>query len=90
MNEYSIEKRSGASLKGTVLCILAGWVCALLSIFIIPYAFGVIGVIMGIVVSKNGSRHGLPIIMASVILMGIGLMFNEAILDYTIQNICGK
>lgn len=90
MNEYRIEKRNGESIKGTVIRIIAGWVCALLSLFIMPYAFGVIGVIMGIMASKNGSRHGLPIIMASVILMGIGLMFSEAILDYTIQNIYGK
>jgi len=87
MNEYGIEKRRGIYTKGTVLYIALGWICALLSLFILPYIFGVIGVIMGILTAKNGSRRGLPIIMASIVLMGIGLMFNNAILDYTIRKI---
>lgn len=87
MNEYGISKSSGTSTKGTVLFIVIGWICAFLSLFILPYAFGVIGVIMGILTAKNGSRLGLPIIMANIILMGIGLMFNNVILDYTMHNI---
>lgn len=87
MNEYGISKSSDTSTKGTVLFIVIGWICAFLSLFILPYAFGVIGVIMGILTAKNGSRLGLPIIMANIILMGIGLMFNNVILDYTMHNI---
>jgi uncharacterized membrane protein len=90
MNEYSMEKSSGISVIVTVLCTIAGWICAFLSLFIIPYAFGVVGVIMGIMASKNGSKHGLPIIMASVIFMGIGLMFSGTILYYSMEYIYGK
>lgn len=85
MNEYNIGKRSGIYTKETVLYIALGWICAFLSLLILPYVFGVIGVIMGILAAKNGSRLGLPIIMASIVLMGIGLMFNNVILDYTIR-----
>ncbi len=90
MNDYGISKSSGTLTKGIVLSIGIGWICAFLSLFILPYAFGVIGVIMGILAAKNGSRHGLPIIMANIILMGIGLMFNNVILDYTMHNIYGR
>jgi len=87
MNEYNIEKRRCIYTIGTVMYIGLGWICAFLSLLILPYVFGVIGVIMGILASKNGSRQGLPIIMASIILMGIGLMFNDAILDYTLRKL---
>ena len=38
---------------------------------------------MGILATKNGSRAGLPLIVSSIILMGIGLMFSGVIMNYT-------
>lgn len=67
--------------KGTALFVTAGWFAAVLSLFIYPFVFGIIGVILGIVASKSGSRAGLPVIVASIVFMGIGLIFSEAILN---------
>jgi hypothetical protein len=41
------------------------------------------GVVMGILSSKSGSRSGVALIAASIILMAIGLMFSGVILNYT-------
>ena len=67
----------------TILLVVVGWICAILSLFIYPFIFGVAGVIMGIVATKGESRAGLPVIVASIILMGIGLIFSGVILNYT-------
>ncbi|MDP4182833.1 MAG: hypothetical protein Q8942_17325 [Bacillota bacterium] len=82
MNNYSIRNEHVTS-KWTLLCVIIGWICAILSLFVVPYAFGVLGVVMGVIVSKNGSRLGLPIIIMSIILMGIGLLFSGVIMNYT-------
>jgi hypothetical protein len=76
INQASIPKRSG-------LFITVGWISAILSLFIYPFIFGVLGVIMGIVANKNGSKAGISIIVASIVLMGIGLIFSGVILNYT-------
>jgi hypothetical protein len=69
--------------KRNVLFITIGWIAAVLSLFFYPFIFGVLGVIMGILASKGGSRAGVPLIAASIILMGIGLIFSGVILNYT-------
>lgn len=76
------EKHSESS-GSRVLLLTIGWISALLTLFIYPFIFGVIGVIMGILASKNGSRSGVPLIVASIILMGIGLIFSGVIMNYT-------
>jgi hypothetical protein len=72
-----------AAGKSNVLFITIGWIAAVLSLFFYPFIFGVVGVIMGILASKGGSRAGVPLIAASIILMGIGLIFSGVILNYT-------
>jgi len=68
---------------GNIALMAIGWISAILSLFIYPFIFGVVGVIMGILSTKNGSKAGLPLIVSSIILMGIGLMFSGVILNYT-------
>ena len=63
--------------------IAIGAVCAVISLFVYPFIFGVVGVVMGIMVTKEGSRAGLPVIVANIILMGIGLIYSQVILNYT-------
>lgn len=60
-----------------------GWIFAILSLFKYPFVFGVMGVVMGIIATKGQSRIGLPVIVASIILMGIGLIFSGVIMNYT-------
>lgn len=69
--------------KGNVWFLILGWIFAVLSLFIYPFVFGVAGVILGILATKGGSKAGLPVIIASIILMGIGLIFSGVILNYT-------
>jgi uncharacterized membrane protein len=69
--------------RSNVLFIIIGWIAAVLSLFIYPFIFGILGVIMGVLASKGGSRAGVPLIAASIILMGIGLIFSGVILNYT-------
>ncbi len=76
INQAAITKRSG-------IFITVGWISAFLSLFIYPFIFGVLGVIMGIIANKNGSKAGISIIIANIVLMGIGLIFSGVILNYT-------
>lgn len=69
--------------KSSMLLLIIGWISAVLSLFIYPFIFGVVGVIMGILSSKNGSRTSVPLIVASIVLMGIGLIFSGVIMNYT-------
>lgn len=75
-NNQAVVRRSNG------LFIAIGWISALLSLFIFPFIFGVLGVIMGILATKNGSRAGLPIIVANILLMGIGLIFSPVLRNY--------
>ncbi len=70
------------SARGNIVLLAIGWISALLSLFIYPFIFGVVGVITGILATKNGSRAGLPLIVSSIILMGIGLIFSGVIMNY--------
>lgn len=84
MNE---EERAGSGVavakKSYTLVLVIGWICAILSLFFYPFIFGVVGVICGILSTKGGSKAGLPLIVASIVLMGIGMIFSGVILSYT-------
>jgi hypothetical protein len=69
--------------KGSGLFISIGWIAAIISLFGYPFIFGVVGVIMGILATKKGSRAGLALIVGSIVLMGIGLIFSGVIVNYT-------
>lgn len=71
-----IAKKSG-------IYIAIGFISAVLSLFVYPFIFGVFGVIMGIIANKNGSKAGISVIIANILLMGIGLIFSGVILNYT-------
>ncbi len=73
----------GIGGKSSIALLAIGWISAVISLFAYPFIFGVVGVIMGILATKNGSRAGLPLIVSSIILMGIGLMFSGVIMNYT-------
>lgn len=75
----SISRTAG---KGNVLYLVAGWIAAIVSLVRYPFIFGVVGIIMGILVSKNGRRAGMPLIVASIILMAIGLIFSGVFYNY--------
>lgn len=76
-------KAQKAGARSNIVLLAIGWISALLSLFIYPFIFGVVGVITGILATKNGSRAGLPLIVSSIILMGIGLIFSGVIMNYT-------
>ena len=59
------------------LFLFIGWLSAILSLFLYPFVFGMIGVISGILATKNNkSRPGVFLVMASIVLMGLGLAFS--------------
>lgn len=65
-----------AERKGKVFYLVIGWIAAVISLFRLPFVFGVLGVVMGILSTKGGSRAGLALIITSIALMAIGLFFN--------------
>ena len=77
--DYSYKSSSAGkpAAAGNILFLLIGWAAAVLSLIRYPYIFGVIAVIMGIMASKNGSRTGLKLILASILFIATGLIFNE-------------
>lgn len=79
MNTYNIG-RTGT--KRNIALLAIGWISALISLIALPFVFGPVGVITGILATKNGSRAGLGLIVTSVILMGIGLIFSPVIMNY--------
>ena len=70
---------------GTAALISLGWISAILSVFIYPFIFGFLGVLSGVLASKYESSAGLPLVVASIVLMSVGLMFGSTILSYTMQ-----
>jgi hypothetical protein len=79
MNRIDIKSRTA---RGTGFLVVIGVISAIASLFAYPFIFGVVGVIMGILSTKNGSRAGLFVIVSSIILMGIGLIFSGVIMNY--------
>lgn len=72
----------GTERKSSAFLLVVGWISAFISLVRFPFIFGVLGVVMGILATKNGSRGGLPLIMASMALMAAGLFFNNVIFNY--------
>lgn len=70
-------------VKGTGFLVAIGLISAIVSLFAYPFIFGVLGLIMGILSTKNRSRAGLFVIVSSIILMGIGLIFSGVIMNFT-------
>lgn len=85
MDRFNIAR---PNTRSTIAFVIIGWISAIASLVAYPFIFGVVGVIMGILATKNRSRAGLPLIVSSIILMGIGLMFNQVIYNY-MSNILG-
>lgn len=79
MNNIDAQEKTA---RGTWLLITIGIISAVVSLFAYPFIFGVAGMIMGILSTKNGSRAGLFLIVASIVLMGIGLIFSGVIMNY--------
>ncbi|HEY5586453.1 MAG TPA: hypothetical protein VIK78_18425 [Ruminiclostridium sp.] len=81
MNVQEIANQNENLKKGILL--LAGWIAAVLSLFIYPFVFGMIGVVSGILATKNNkSRIGVYLVVSSIALMGIGLVFSTNILSW--------
>lgn len=74
--------RAHAASRGSMLFLIIGWISAIISLARFPFIFGVLGVIMGILASRRGSRAGVGLIMVSIILMSVGLIFNGVIFNY--------
>ncbi len=63
-----------------ILLLIAGWVSAVLALFIYPFVFGMLGVICGILATKNNkSRIGIYLVVSAIVLMGVGLALNTRI-----------
>lgn len=75
----SISKSKGI---GNSFYLVLGWIAAIVSLVRYPFIFGVVAVMMGILVSKNGRRAGMPLIVASIILMAVGLIFSDVFYNY--------
>jgi hypothetical protein len=72
-NHYENVKR--------VLMLFIGWMSAVLSLFFYPFVFGMVGVISGILSTKNNkSRLGVFLVVSSIVLMGFGLAFSSKLL----------
>lgn len=58
--------------------LFMGWLSAILSLFFYPFVFGMIGVISGILATKNNkSRIGVLLVVSSIVMMGFGLAFSK-------------
>jgi hypothetical protein len=68
--------------RGNALFVTIGIITAVLSLLRYPFIFGVVGVIMGILSTKGGSRAGLAVIVLNIIFMSIGLIFSGIIWNY--------
>ncbi len=67
------------SLKRVVFLFM-GWLSAILSLFFYPFVFGMIGVISGILATKNNkSRIGVLLVVSSIVMMGFGLAFSKVL-----------
>lgn len=86
VGENMDENMKGGEIAVTAgnstLFIVLGWISAILSIIAYPFIFGVVGAVMGILAVKNGSKAGLPLIVASLIFMSVGLIYSGVIMNY--------
>jgi len=78
-NTHEISNQNFNLKKG--LLLLAGWVSAILALFLYPFVFGMLGVVSGILATKNNkSKIGVYLVVSSIVLMGVGLVFSTKIL----------
>lgn len=78
-NAHEISNQNVNLKKG--LLLLAGWVSAILALFVYPFVFGMLGVVSGILATKNNkSKIGVYLVVSSIVLMGVGLVFSTKIL----------
>jgi len=84
MDEFNNEKsrEEAVSTGSSTLFLVIGWIAAILSLLAYPFVFGTVGVIMGVLSTKSQSRAGLPLIISSIVLMGIGLIYSGVIMNY--------
>ena len=83
INRTRPTKRAEPPRKSSRSCVLLrGWAAAVASVISYPYIFGAAAIILGIRVSKGGSRMGMPLVAASILLMAAGLMMNGMLYDY--------
>lgn len=74
ISQHNVDLRKGFILLG-------GWISAVLSLFIYPFVFGMVGVISGILATKDEkSRVGVLLVISSIVLMGVGLAFSNRLL----------
>jgi hypothetical protein len=83
MENVNNKNRNEAIERRNTLFFIIGWIAAFLSLIAYPFITGIIGVTMGILTTKNGSRAGLYLIVFSIIFMGIGLIFSSVIMNFT-------
>lgn len=84
MSVHEISQHNVDFKKGFIL--LGGWISAVLSLFIYPFVFGMVGVISGILAAKDEkSRVGVMLVTASILLMGAGLAFSNRLLATTMS-----
>jgi len=82
MNEIFSRKESTMSAQGVVLLAI-GWTTAIASLLFYPFIFGLVGVVCGILSTKAGSsKSGIYLIAASIVMMGLGLMYSDVIINY--------
>lgn len=68
--------------KGNALYLVIGWLAAIVSLVRYTFVFGIVAIVLGVMVSKNGSRAGIALVVASVILMAAGLIFGDVLFNY--------
>ena len=80
--ENSANPNNRSMAMGNTFFIAVGWISAIISLIAYPFIFGVLGVVMGILSSKKGSRAGLSLIVGSIVFMGVGLIFSDIIMNH--------
>jgi len=80
--DHTGTKSRTASKAGIILTAAAGWTAAVISLVRYPFIFGAAAIILGIRTCKNGSKAGMPLVAASILLMAAGLIFNSILYDY--------
>jgi hypothetical protein len=54
--------------------VRAGYLCAVLSLFVLPPVFGLAGLVFGVAcISKNDTSNGINIVLLSLLLMAGGM-----------------
>ena len=64
----------GKILRSANKFIVFGWIFAIISLFFFPAFFGLLGIVMGIIANKRGHRGGTTVIVATMLMMAIGIL----------------